>query len=237
MERFVVVHGQILLNQFQHFPKKAVARAAFVGALKERMAQRRHHVLYSAPRPAARMRGLRANPMRDRASARAKPMTATATAMVRTVWQSYFKTGAPADGAPHPLPLWQSLGRRPVRLLNALLWSDQARQACHVAPAGAPRGAVRPARCATPGMQRSLPGDSMGAQLRSCMRHRELGDSNPSRWVACGGGCYPACPPARPPVRPPACRRRLAAERRLGARCGRRGGGGGGGRRGRAGRD
>ena len=46
MERFVVVHGQILLNQFRHFPNKAVARSAFVGALKERMAQRRHHVLY-----------------------------------------------------------------------------------------------------------------------------------------------------------------------------------------------
>lgn len=98
VERFVVVHGQILLNQFRHFPNKAVARSAFVGALKERMAQRRHHVLYSAPRAAARLRGLRANPMRDRASGRAKPMTATATAMVRAVWQSYFSLAAAAAG-------------------------------------------------------------------------------------------------------------------------------------------
>jgi len=216
VERFVVVHGQILLNQFQHFPKKAVARAAFVGALKERMAQRRHHVLYSTPRPAARVRGLRANPMRDRASARAKPMTATATAMVRTVWQSYFKTDAPADGAPRPLPVCPPLGRRPIRLLNALLWSDQARQACHIAPAAAPRGALRLAGCARPGMPHFSPGHFMVGWLPSCMTHRGLGGSGPSQWFACGG----AATHARPPARPPRCAGRRPTDARARATAG-----------------
>ena len=50
VERFLVVHGQVLLNQFQNYPLKAVRDAAFVGALRERMAQRRHHKLYAAAR-------------------------------------------------------------------------------------------------------------------------------------------------------------------------------------------
>ena len=109
----MVVHGQILLNQFQHFPNKAVARSAFVGVLKERMAQRRHHMLYSAPRTAARVRGLRANPMRDRASARAKPMTATATAMVRAVWESYFPASQPGALPCRNTVFTITLGQRP----------------------------------------------------------------------------------------------------------------------------
>jgi hypothetical protein len=42
VHRFVVVHGQIILNQFRNFPNKEVQRAAFVGALKGHLEQRRH---------------------------------------------------------------------------------------------------------------------------------------------------------------------------------------------------
>ncbi len=37
VERFVVVHGQIILNQFQNYPKEAVRRSAFATGLKEHM--------------------------------------------------------------------------------------------------------------------------------------------------------------------------------------------------------
>ena len=94
VERFVVVHGQIILNQFKNFPKKSVANSAFATALKARMELRRHCKLYLAARPKARLRGLRANPMRDRAHIRMKPMTATATTMVKAIWRTYFnRTG------------------------------------------------------------------------------------------------------------------------------------------------
>ncbi|BDA51554.1 DNA (cytosine-5)-methyltransferase 1B [Coccomyxa sp. Obi] len=94
VERFVVVHGQIILNQFKNFPKKSVANSAFATGLKARMELRRHCKLYLAARPKARVRGLRANPMRDRAHVRMKPMTATATTMVKAIWRSYFnRTG------------------------------------------------------------------------------------------------------------------------------------------------
>lgn len=104
MERFVVVHGQIILNQFKYFPKKSVANSAFATGLKQRMEQRRHCKLYMGARDKARVRGLRANPMRDRASVRMKPMTATATTMVKAIWKAYFvRTGQQqAPGSDRP---------------------------------------------------------------------------------------------------------------------------------------
>lgn len=36
MERFLSVHGQILLNQIRLFPKKSVQQSAFIGQLKVR---------------------------------------------------------------------------------------------------------------------------------------------------------------------------------------------------------
>ena len=56
VERFVVVHGQIILNQFKTFPKKSVANSAFVSGLKGKMELRRHCKLYAMPRPKARVR-------------------------------------------------------------------------------------------------------------------------------------------------------------------------------------
>ncbi|CAL5224063.1 g6688 [Coccomyxa viridis] len=99
VERFVVVHGQIILNQFKSFPKKSVANSAFVSGLKGKMELRRHCKLYARPQPKARVRGLRANPMRHHA-ARQKPMTATATRMVKAIWHAYFvRTGIQLPGA------------------------------------------------------------------------------------------------------------------------------------------
>ena len=56
MERFVVVHGQIILNQFKNFPKKSVANSAFVSGLKAKMELRRHCKLYTVQRPKMRLR-------------------------------------------------------------------------------------------------------------------------------------------------------------------------------------
>eukprot|EP00884_Botryococcus_braunii_P022842 jgi/Botrbrau1/9241/Bobra.180_1s0003.1 len=75
VERFVVVHGQIILNQFRNFPNKNVQRAAFVGSLRQRLELRRHSKLFYAAKK--KLKNLRANPMRDRAAVRARPMTAT----------------------------------------------------------------------------------------------------------------------------------------------------------------
>ena len=56
VERFVVVHGQIILNQFKNFPKKSVANSAFVSGLRAKMELRRHCKLYNVQRPKGRSR-------------------------------------------------------------------------------------------------------------------------------------------------------------------------------------
>ena len=57
-----MVHGQVVLNQFKHYPVKAVRDAAFVPALRERMAQRRHSKLYAAPKAKQRSRWVHTPP-------------------------------------------------------------------------------------------------------------------------------------------------------------------------------
>ncbi|DBB09374.1 TPA: hypothetical protein ACH3X3_007949 [Trebouxia sp. C0006] len=100
VERFVVVHGQILLNQFKHFPNKAIQSCAFVNSLKTAMEACKHSKLYSSTKKSLKSKSVNRNPMQDRAcGARAKPMTATATSMVKAIWQSYFPSTAAEDEA------------------------------------------------------------------------------------------------------------------------------------------
>ncbi|KAF6265105.1 hypothetical protein COO60DRAFT_1470199 [Scenedesmus sp. NREL 46B-D3] len=92
VERYLVVHGQILLNQIKAYPNAAVQKAPFVGALREKMEARKHSKLFYSKRGFSKaVRVVNRNPMKDRASSgRAKPMPATATTMVRAIWQNYF---------------------------------------------------------------------------------------------------------------------------------------------------
>jgi DNA (cytosine-5)-methyltransferase 1 len=95
-ERFLAVHAQIILSCFQHYPVQTVRKSAFVSQLKERMAMVRHSKLYASAGKTGKLRGVNRNPMKDRAAgARSKPMTATATTMVKSIWQAYF-IAAPA---------------------------------------------------------------------------------------------------------------------------------------------
>ena len=93
VQRFLSVHAQIFLSCYQHFPMESVRKCAYVLALRERLNSVKHSKLYVSV-PKGRGRTNR-NPMKDRAAgSRSKPMTATATAMVKAVWQSYFVNAA-----------------------------------------------------------------------------------------------------------------------------------------------
>jgi hypothetical protein len=96
VERYLVVHGQIVLNQFKNYPVKAVRECAFVGALRDRMRARRHSKLFLSKRKitVAMRAGRKVNPMRDRSpKSKPKPMTATATSLVKAIWEDYFNAG------------------------------------------------------------------------------------------------------------------------------------------------
>ena len=90
VERYLAVHAQILLSCFSNFPVKAVRNSSFATTLKEKLAAVRHSKLYRSVTK-TKGRAVNRNPMKDRAAGgRSKPMTATATTMVKSVWQAYF---------------------------------------------------------------------------------------------------------------------------------------------------
>jgi hypothetical protein len=99
--RFLVVHGQIILNQFKNYPVKAVQQCAFVSALQDRMRERSHSKLFMSKRKitAAMRIDRKANPMRNREpKSKPKPMTATATTFVKAIWADYFNAEAADKG-------------------------------------------------------------------------------------------------------------------------------------------
>jgi len=127
VERFLVCHGQIVLNQFSALLQqdrtqdaRAVAQCAFAQSLRSKMLERRHLKLYAPSKAALKAmqlaarkasaksggragrapRALKTNPLKGSAAAKARaaPMTATATNMVRAVWQSYFAAAGVGRG-------------------------------------------------------------------------------------------------------------------------------------------
>jgi DNA (cytosine-5)-methyltransferase 1 len=67
VERYLVVHGQILLNQIKAYPNPAVQKAPFVGTLREKMEARKHSKLYFSKRGFSKaVRVVNRNPMKVR---------------------------------------------------------------------------------------------------------------------------------------------------------------------------
>lgn len=65
MERFVVVHGQILMSLVKLYPIKAIQNCAFASSLKQKMQTRRHAKLYVLPKRQL-IKAVNRNPMRVR---------------------------------------------------------------------------------------------------------------------------------------------------------------------------
>ncbi|CAG9466599.1 unnamed protein product [Pedinophyceae sp. YPF-701] len=99
VERFLVVHGAIIAAIFYSYPVEEVQRCALVKELINSMKYCRHHKVFA--RRGGYDPGLTVeNPMkRCRGDARPKlaPMEATATLLVRKIWQSYFDRRAKYD--------------------------------------------------------------------------------------------------------------------------------------------
>lgn len=68
VERYLVVHGQILLSQIKAYPSKDVQRSQFVASLKQKMEARRHSKLYYSKRGFSKaptsVRAINRNPMK-----------------------------------------------------------------------------------------------------------------------------------------------------------------------------
>eukprot|EP01025_Chloroclados_australasicus_P039563 TRINITY_DN4101_c0_g1_i3.p1 TRINITY_DN4101_c0_g1~~TRINITY_DN4101_c0_g1_i3.p1 ORF type:complete len:1149 (-),score=154.77 TRINITY_DN4101_c0_g1_i3:63-3509(-) len=96
VKRYIIVHGQLILNQFRYYPNKSVQNCAFVSTLKQEMMQMRHSKLYQSKVKQVKQlkKPENQNPMRQRQqgkSSKPRPMPATATVLVRNIWLDYFK--------------------------------------------------------------------------------------------------------------------------------------------------
>jgi DNA (cytosine-5)-methyltransferase 1 len=95
IERFLVVHGQTILSLIKSEGKKEVQNCALVSQIKQRMALCKHSKLYRSNKKYL----MKKNPMLNFKSSyqRAKPMRATTTKSVYTIWESHFKAMEEAE--------------------------------------------------------------------------------------------------------------------------------------------
>lgn len=92
MERYIIVHGQIILQQFREFPDVNIQRSPFVTALGDRMMTRQHTKLLTKKVKLLSKKGSNLNPrasLRPDATKR-KPMRATTTTLVQRIWKEYY---------------------------------------------------------------------------------------------------------------------------------------------------
>ncbi|CAM0876888.1 unnamed protein product [Alopecurus aequalis] len=97
VERYVVVHGQIILQQFAVYPDVSIRRCAFVTGLVAKMEARRHTKL-TMKKKSQPTRGENLNPSAKMGLVeKRKLMRATTTRMVSKIWSDYYATHFPED--------------------------------------------------------------------------------------------------------------------------------------------
>ncbi|XP_052197466.1 LOW QUALITY PROTEIN: DNA (cytosine-5)-methyltransferase 1-like [Diospyros lotus] len=99
VERYVVVHGQIILQQFAEFPDEKIKRCAFVVGLAQKM-EERHHTKWIVKKKKVVQRGeLNLNPRAAMAPimSKRKAMQATTTKLINRIWGEYYSNYSPED--------------------------------------------------------------------------------------------------------------------------------------------
>ncbi|CAI9108868.1 OLC1v1008568C1 [Oldenlandia corymbosa var. corymbosa] len=102
VERYIVVHGQIILQQFSEFPDENIKKCAFVVGLAQKM-EERHHTKWLVKKKKMVERCLsNSNPRAALApiESKRKAMQATTTRLVNRIWGEYYSNYSPeaADG-------------------------------------------------------------------------------------------------------------------------------------------
>ncbi|KAM0873114.1 hypothetical protein ACQ4PT_038301 [Festuca glaucescens] len=97
VERYIVVHGQIILQQFTDFPDETIRRSAFATGLLMKMEERRHTKL-SVKKKVQETRGQNLNPIATMGtSSKRKAMRATTTRLINRIWSDYYAHHFPED--------------------------------------------------------------------------------------------------------------------------------------------
>ncbi|KAI8532023.1 hypothetical protein RHMOL_Rhmol11G0180800 [Rhododendron molle] len=98
LERYVVVHGQIILQQFAEFPDDTIRKCAFVTGLHDKM-EERHHTKWLVKKKMLLRKEANLNPRGAAASviSKRKAMPATTTRLINRIWGEFYSNYSPED--------------------------------------------------------------------------------------------------------------------------------------------
>lgn len=98
VERYVVVHGQIILQLFAEFPDEKIKKCAFVTGLANKM-EERHHTKWLVKKKVVQKSGSNLNPTASIAPviSKRKAMQATTTRLINRIWGEYYSNYCPED--------------------------------------------------------------------------------------------------------------------------------------------
>lgn len=98
VERYVVVHGQIILQQFSEFPDEKIRKCSFVSTLAQKMEQRHHTKWLVRKKKVAERSDWNLNPRAAMAVvSKRKAMQATTTRLINRIWGEYYSNYSPEE--------------------------------------------------------------------------------------------------------------------------------------------
>ncbi|XP_073311482.1 DNA (cytosine-5)-methyltransferase 1B-like [Primulina huaijiensis] len=99
VERYVVVHGQIILQHFLEFPDKDIKKCSFVIGLIKKMEERHHRKWLVSKKKVVFRNGQNLNPRSaiEPAMSKRKPMQATTTRLINRLWGAYYSNHLPEE--------------------------------------------------------------------------------------------------------------------------------------------
>uniref|UniRef100_A0A7N0T469 DNA (cytosine-5)-methyltransferase n=1 Tax=Kalanchoe fedtschenkoi TaxID=63787 RepID=A0A7N0T469_KALFE len=99
VERYIVVHGQVILQQFHEFPDENIRRSAFVSGLLEKMEARRHTKWLVKKKKLLEKTEANLNPRATMAPviSKRKTMQATTTRLINRIWGEYYSNYSPEN--------------------------------------------------------------------------------------------------------------------------------------------
>lgn len=97
VERYVVVHGQIILQTFSEYPDDVIRKCAFVTGLSDKM-EERHHTKWLVKKKAVLKKEANLNPRASMGPVVSrKAMPATTTRLINRIWGEFYSNYSPED--------------------------------------------------------------------------------------------------------------------------------------------
>ncbi|KAK9098487.1 hypothetical protein Syun_025532 [Stephania yunnanensis] len=95
VERYVVVHGQIIVKLFSIFPNESIKKCVFVTGLLDKMEERRHTKLVVNKKNVVKSVNLNPRAALGPVISKRKAMQATTTRLINKIWGEYYSNYSP----------------------------------------------------------------------------------------------------------------------------------------------